>query len=75
MSNQWPGGYPPQGYDPPQAPQQWGPPGGYGYGPPQVVVVQAPPQKAPFNHLLHLVITLFTCGLWLPVWVILAIAH
>jgi hypothetical protein len=39
------------------------------------VVIQAPPPRAPFNHLLHLVITIFTCGLWLPVWVILAIAH
>ena len=74
MSRQWPphGGYPPpQGYGPPP-PQPWG------YGPPlqpQIVVVQAPPPRAPFNHLLHLVITIFTCGLWLPVWVILAIAH
>lgn len=75
MSQQWPpphGGYPPpQGYGPPPPTQQWG------YGPlqPHVVVIQAPPPRAPFNHLLHLVITIFTCGLWLPVWVILAIAH
>jgi hypothetical protein len=76
MSQQWPpppGGYPPpQGYGPPPPPQPWG------YGPPlqpQVVVIQAPTPRAPFNHLLHLVITLCTCGLWLPVWIILAIAH
>ncbi|WP_278266147.1 hypothetical protein [Nocardia sp. AG03] len=25
------------------------------------------------NHGLHLVLTLLTCGLWLPVWIILAI--
>ena len=87
MSNQWPpqgGGYqPPQG----QVPQQWAPPGPpQGYGPPsygaplqQVVIVQQPGatiiQKAPFNHGLHLVITLCTCGLWLPVWIVLALVH
>ena len=25
------------------------------------------------NHGLHLVLTIFTCGLWLPVWIIIAI--
>jgi hypothetical protein len=24
----------------------------------------------PFPHVLHLVLTFFTCGLWLPVWII-----
>lgn len=32
-----------------------------------VTVVEGP------NHGLHLALTLFTCGLWLPVWVIIAI--
>ncbi|WP_295649745.1 hypothetical protein [uncultured Dietzia sp.] len=27
------------------------------------------------NHALHLVLTLLTAGLWLPVWIILAIAN
>lgn len=25
------------------------------------------------NHTLHLILTLFTCGLWLPVWVCVAV--
>ena len=25
------------------------------------------------QHILHLLLTVFTCGLWLPVWIILAI--
>ncbi len=85
-----PPGYqgPPQGYGPPPQQQGYGPPPqqGYGYGPPPppqtVVYVQqnampAPVvvMKAPFNHGLHLVITICTCGVWLPVWIILAIAH
>lgn len=27
---------------------------------------------APVNHILHLLISFFTCGLWLPVWGLLA---
>lgn len=27
------------------------------------------------NHLLHLVLTLLTCGLWIPVWIIVAIIN
>jgi hypothetical protein len=26
------------------------------------------------NHLVHAIVTLFLCGLWLPVWIICAIA-
>lgn len=29
----------------------------------------------PFNHTLHLILTLLTCGLWLPVWVLLYLLH
>jgi hypothetical protein len=71
-----------QGYAPAPAPYP-PPPAPYGYGPPQpmmqqvVVVQQAPPiavvVKRPFNHTLHLIITICTCGAWLPVWIILAI--
>ncbi|WP_082973795.1 DUF2510 domain-containing protein [Mycobacterium sp. E1386] len=28
----------------------------------------------PVNHVLHLLVTVLLCGLWLPVWIILAIA-
>lgn len=28
--------------------------------------------KRPINHLFHLIMTLLTCGLWLPVWLIKA---
>ena len=41
--------------------------GGGGGGQTNVVV------HKPFNHSFHLVITLLTCGLWLPVWIILAL--
>jgi hypothetical protein len=37
------------------------------------VVIQG--QRAPFNHSFHLLLTLLTCGLWLPFWIILAIFH
>ncbi len=29
----------------------------------------------PFNHTIHLVLTLLTCGAWLPVWIILFVLH
>lgn len=29
--------------------------------------------RRPCNHALHLVLSLFTCGLWLPVWAVLAV--
>ncbi len=31
--------------------------------------------QKPFSHGLHLLITIFTAGLWLPVWILLAIFH
>lgn len=40
--------------------------------PVQQVVVQQ--ERKRVNHLLHLVLTVLTVGLWLPVWVILAFA-
>jgi Protein of unknown function (DUF2510) len=39
-----------------------------GYTPP-VYVATGP------NHALHAVLTLFTCGAWLPIWIIVAIVH
>jgi hypothetical protein len=27
------------------------------------------------NHTFHLLMTIFTCGLWAPIWVIVAIAN
>ena len=44
----------------------------YAHPAPPVVVVQEPRKRV--NHLLHLVLTLITAGLWLPVWIILALA-
>lgn len=38
----------------------------------QQVVVNAPPKRV--NHLLHLILTILTAGLWLPVWIIIALA-
>src|SRR5574337_1368474 len=35
--------------------------------PPAIVVTSAT------NHALHLILTLITCGLWLPVWVVMAV--
>lgn len=40
--------------------------------PPQAIVV-AVANGGGTNHALHLVLTLFTCGLWLPIWIIAAI--
>ena len=31
--------------------------------------------RKPFNHGLHGLLTLVTCGMWLPVWIVLAIFH
>ena len=33
----------------------------------QTVVVQSPP----FNHMLHFILTVLTCGGWLPIWILL----
>jgi hypothetical protein len=38
------------------------------------VVVQGDWSR-PFQHGPHLILTLFTCGFWLPVWFILALCH
>jgi hypothetical protein len=48
--------------------------------PPQPIIVHTPVytssyqqvivQRPRFNHLLHFALTLFTCGFWLPIWII-----
>ena len=38
--------------------------------PTPVVVVAAPPSGP--NHLIHLILTLLSCGLWAPVWLLVA---
>lgn len=38
----------------------------------QSVVVNEPRKRV--NHLLHLVLTILTAGLWLPVWIIVSMA-
>ena len=49
--------------------------------PPPVVVVQQQqqmqmqPQKKKVNHTLHFILTILTAGLWLPVWIVLAIKN
>ena len=40
---------------------------------PPLVVLAQPPHKR-VNHALHLILSVFTLGLWLPVWLIVAIA-
>lgn len=39
----------------------------------QQVVVNAPARKG-VNHAFHLIMSLVTLGLWVPVWIIVAIA-
>lgn len=29
----------------------------------------------PTNHVFHLIMTLVTCGLWAPVWIVVALSH
>lgn len=41
----------------------------------QTVFVNAGYPAKRVNHVLHLILTLLTAGLWLPVWIILAIAN
>ena len=44
-------------------------------GTPQVIVVNNSREKTrKVNHWLHGILTVFTFGLWLPVWIIVAIA-
>ena len=55
-------------YAPPQAPVAASP------APVQVVTVVGAREKR-VNHALHLILTILTAGLWLPVWIILAISN
>ncbi|MDG4783265.1 hypothetical protein O7614_26750 [Micromonospora sp. WMMD961] len=64
---QGPQGYPPQGQYPPP-PQGQYPPPGYAPQPPQQQWKVVKTGGA--RHGMHAMITLFTCGLWAPVWVI-----
>jgi hypothetical protein len=48
------------------------PPTPYPFPPPQPVAV-AVSTGGGVNHALHAVLTFFTCGLWLPVWILMAI--
>lgn len=57
------------GYGPPPHPQYYQPP------PPQTVYVQTAVVKAPFNHVPHLVLTLLSCGAWIPIWLICWACH
>lgn len=76
--NQWQGGgghghgqgY--GGYGPPPPQQQYPQ---YHQPPPPTVYVQTQVVKAPFNHTPHVVLTLFTCGGWLPIWLIIWACH
>lgn len=51
------------------------------WGQPAPIVVQQntgpfppyAPYRPPVNHVLHLILTLLTCGLWAPVWITMAI--
>lgn len=38
-----------------------------------VTVVNVSTERRGPNHLLHLVLTVITCGLWAPVWIAVAI--
>lgn len=29
----------------------------------------------PFNHVVHLILTICTCGFWLPFWIVFALSH
>lgn len=39
-----------------------------------VVTLVSQPRAGP-NHILHLLLTFFTCGLWAPGWLLVAITH
>lgn len=66
--NQGPYGYGPNHNQPPQSP--------YGYGPPQApVIVNNVIQKAPFNHTIHIVLDVVTCGGWLIIHLICWALH
>lgn len=46
-----------------------------------IMIQQAPPTaqvitvKPPFNHGIHLVLDVLTCGMWIPIHIICALAH
>ena len=58
---------------PPHLHQQYPQP--YMYPPQHIQQTVVMNNKRGVNHVLHLVLTLLTAGLWLPVWIILAIAN
>ncbi len=63
---------PPYGYRPPPPPPQYG----YGYQPPpQVVYVQTQLVKAPFSHGGHIVLDILSCGMWIPLHLIIWACH
>lgn len=70
---QYPGHYP-QGYPQQQPYYQHQQP----YQPPQqqiFMMQQTAILKAPFNHGIHIVLDVLTCGVWIPVHIICALAH
>lgn len=62
-----PGPYPPHPHQ--QYPQP------YMYPPQQIQQTVVMNNNRRVNHVLHLVLTILTAGLWLPIWIILAIAN
>lgn len=59
--------YPPQG-----PPPGWQPPP-QGWHPERPPVPPIEPVIKPTNHVLHLILTVLTCLLWAPVWIIVAV--
>lgn len=47
-------------------------PGGFRYWDGSAWTVHFRQPLPPFNHVLHLLLTVFTCGLWGPAWALLA---
>lgn len=70
---------PPYGYPPQQAaPYPHGRQQGYGQQPLQVSTTVVNHQSVKVtgrgpNHMLHGMLTLFTCGLWAPIWIMVTI--
>ncbi|KAA0919983.1 hypothetical protein FQ137_06585 [Dietzia sp. ANT_WB102] len=62
-------------YVPPQPFPQGPYPPQFGYPPMQQTVFVHGGQTKRVNHGLHLVLSILTAGLWLPVWIILAFAN
>lgn len=40
-----------------------------------IIINNSTPERKQTNHLLHFILTLITLGLWLPVWIIVAIVN